>query len=52
MVSATKPFGIGRYSDWEPNAWFGLATSFDATAWPDVMETRGTMPWTSWIRVK
>ena len=34
MVIATYPDGIGRYSDWDPSAWLGLATSLEVTAWP------------------
>src|SRR6266850_2269749 len=34
MVRATYPLGIGRYSDWEPSAWLGFATSLAVTAWP------------------
>ena len=31
-------------------AWFGLATSFVLSAWPDATATSGMRPATSWMR--
>src|ERR1700687_189618 len=52
MVSATKPEGMGRYSDCDPSAWLAWTTTFDVIACPDRIVTKGIMPWTSVILVK